>query len=634
MAEDKQPNDALRKTEEAERAEQAFVSNAQIFITEMESKIEDIIRRFQTMAERHGKRTLADMFEEIERGIRGLYNEMDYMRREFNRILMLIQAKNKESPNDTLNEVIGRAGAVGLKFGHYVKELHKSWVQACREYRYKAAEMTGDTDHRRQLSREYCQGRKKLHKFQLQKQREAPKDFHTRVYSSVLNEASDEKFLTFVRQVFPTNMGEVVVMKNSDDGNEKHVAVKVTMWNHRHRSHDNPFREMGFLGLLNIDGCPYISQLVCFFHTVDDIRCCLELCEADLLTYTSQTLNKHAETEAAISAKVKRTEGYLEAAKVDAVKAAKSAADGIIPKEAADKASASVTSLEASLAMELASRRKAGSAVESSMLEIKEYFRQACEGLRHMHNGLYIAHRDLKPENILVNPSRGQAMLADVGVALALQPMLRPGIPMSRETQRARFHFEQNNLVEQLMADVSRSEDIDFVLDQLRALRMEHKDILWAVEGDSFAEVVYVNDKIGTPEYMAPEVFLEHPHDPRAADIWSMGLTMVAIFFGISPMYKRPQVGDLNFELLCRRGFAQYIEQKFQTVKSIQLVDLISRMLIYNPAERLTIAQVLAHPYFSGAAGRGGAGGAAAVAGVAAAAAGGAAGGGAEEKKQ
>eukprot|EP01063_Lacrimia_lanifica_P002013 TRINITY_DN11051_c0_g1_i1.p1 TRINITY_DN11051_c0_g1~~TRINITY_DN11051_c0_g1_i1.p1 ORF type:complete len:321 (+),score=142.21 TRINITY_DN11051_c0_g1_i1:76-963(+) len=95
----------------------------------------------------------------------------------------------------------------------------------------------------------------------------------------------------------------------------------------------------------------------------------------------------------------------------------------------------------------------------------------------------------------------------------------------------------------------------------------------------------------GTPNYMAPEVLKEQGYDGKKADIWSAGVILYAMLAGYLPF------DDPIMAKLCEQiESGKYrISSKF----SQNAVDLIGRMLEVNPAVRITLAEIMQHPFFT-----------------------------------
>ena len=93
----------------------------------------------------------------------------------------------------------------------------------------------------------------------------------------------------------------------------------------------------------------------------------------------------------------------------------------------------------------------------------------------------------------------------------------------------------------------------------------------------------------GSPHYAAPEVIKGDPYDGKAADVWSCGVILYALLAGYLPF---DDVNVRNLLNKVKRGYYQ-MPQFSPPVK-----DLISRMLTLDPASRITIAQIKAHPCF------------------------------------
>eukprot|EP01063_Lacrimia_lanifica_P019531 TRINITY_DN2690_c0_g1_i1.p1 TRINITY_DN2690_c0_g1~~TRINITY_DN2690_c0_g1_i1.p1 ORF type:complete len:296 (+),score=121.28 TRINITY_DN2690_c0_g1_i1:122-1009(+) len=94
----------------------------------------------------------------------------------------------------------------------------------------------------------------------------------------------------------------------------------------------------------------------------------------------------------------------------------------------------------------------------------------------------------------------------------------------------------------------------------------------------------------GTPNYMAPEVLKEKGYDGKRADIWSSGVILYAMLAGYLP-FDDPIMAKLCDKI--EKGIYRN-SRKF----SPNAVDLIARMLTVDPARRITLSQILHHPFF------------------------------------
>lgn len=90
----------------------------------------------------------------------------------------------------------------------------------------------------------------------------------------------------------------------------------------------------------------------------------------------------------------------------------------------------------------------------------------------------------------------------------------------------------------------------------------------------------------GSIAYTAPEIFEKRPHDPKAGDVWALGVVFAMMATGASP-WRCDCVGALK--KLISTG-------KYQLQRDVPdaLADLISRMIVVNPAQRLTMREVAA----------------------------------------
>ncbi|OQR98862.1 protein kinase [Achlya hypogyna] len=106
-----------------------------------------------------------------------------------------------------------------------------------------------------------------------------------------------------------------------------------------------------------------------------------------------------------------------------------------------------------------------------------------------------------------------------------------------------------------------------------------------------------VPQAVGKTFYMAPEMYTKKPYDPAAADVWALGILLLILLTG-APPFARANDSDKVFAYVKTRGITTVL----RAWKLIHLVpppalDLLERIIVADPAQRITMAEVLAHPF-------------------------------------
>lgn len=95
----------------------------------------------------------------------------------------------------------------------------------------------------------------------------------------------------------------------------------------------------------------------------------------------------------------------------------------------------------------------------------------------------------------------------------------------------------------------------------------------------------------GSVTYAAPEVISGHSYSGTTVDVWSAGVLLYALVVGQLP-FNDPSIPVLY--KLIQSGLV-----KIPSYLSTELADLIRKMLNTNPNERITIRQILLHPWLT-----------------------------------
>jgi serine/threonine-protein kinase SRK2 len=107
--------------------------------------------------------------------------------------------------------------------------------------------------------------------------------------------------------------------------------------------------------------------------------------------------------------------------------------------------------------------------------------------------------------------------------------------------------------------------------------------------------------KVGTLAYMAPEVIkTTGNYDGKLADIWSCGVMLYVMLFGQYPFEADAGGGGERnrVEAMMRRIVNMQWSMPAGVEISAQVKDLLSKLLVADPAKRLSMQDIQRHPWF------------------------------------
>jgi len=100
---------------------------------------------------------------------------------------------------------------------------------------------------------------------------------------------------------------------------------------------------------------------------------------------------------------------------------------------------------------------------------------------------------------------------------------------------------------------------------------------------------VKMREQCGTPAYIAPEILKNKNGYSFGVDLWSAGVVLFAMLYGTVP-FKAASMEELHSLIL--RGCYTLKEDISQEAR-----DMLRGLLEINPHKRLTIPEILTHPW-------------------------------------
>lgn len=184
--------------------------------------------------------------------------------------------------------------------------------------------------------------------------------------------------------------------------------------------------------------------------------------------------------------------------------------------------------------------------------QARVWFRQLLDALLHLQRK-GVCHRDIRLDNLVLEANGKNLVLIDFGLALR--------VPYADSSNYGGVSDVSEGIGRLLMISLGQS---------------------------------------GNLMYVPPEVIANEPFDGFAADIWSAGVVLFVLLIGLAP-FKWAHNSDVRYAQIMRGQLKDLIGvQSPGTMISDAACDLLQNMMWSDPQQRLTLAQILQHPWVVG----------------------------------
>eukprot|EP00592_Proboscia_alata_P022089 CAMPEP_0194420138 /NCGR_PEP_ID=MMETSP0176-20130528/19380_1 /TAXON_ID=216777 /ORGANISM="Proboscia alata, Strain PI-D3" /LENGTH=406 /DNA_ID=CAMNT_0039227549 /DNA_START=1 /DNA_END=1224 /DNA_ORIENTATION=- len=205
--------------------------------------------------------------------------------------------------------------------------------------------------------------------------------------------------------------------------------------------------------------------------------------------------------------------------------------------------------------------------------EARIFMMDILRGLKFLQR-VGICHRDISLENIMIHDKK--CRIIDFGMCLL--------IPFASTD----CHINKKSDEEQKHNDKAISSNTKY--------RVFPKKIGCA---NQFRLRIKPQGKYGKTRFMSPEVYNNvDAFDGFSVDLWSAGIVLFIMVIGVPP-WEKPCNSDRHFYHMCSNDRMVEVLTGWELGLSTELMDLLRKMLLQNPRDRLCLEQVWSHSWMN-----------------------------------
>ena len=231
-------------------------------------------------------------------------------------------------------------------------------------------------------------------------------------------------------------------------------------------------------------------------------------------------------------------------------------------------------------------------------------FKQIINGLHFMQQR-GVCHRDMSLENLLYSRANSRVVIIDMGMALRLPQDPNTGGWLGgvndfphENRKRLSYNFCRKQLLyftyfycKFIFLWITKRRRVESIVHSYMPLT---PPILYILTG----EIWYIKPqgRCGKANYISPEVFSNTaPFNGALTDMWALGIILFILLCGLPPMETASAL-DPRYNMLRNNQLRDLLAQ-WEIEISPQALDLIQKILRPEPKERLTIEEIMQHPW-------------------------------------